>query len=54
MRVDHIGIRKKNELIYSEIRGYCAKVESGIESASYAGALDIVFGAWVVDRTGDM
>jgi hypothetical protein len=39
---------------YSEIRDYCAKLESGIESASYAGALDFVFDGWLVDGTGDM
>jgi hypothetical protein len=39
---------------YSEIRDYCAKLESGIESASDAGALDFVFGAWLVDGTGDV
>jgi hypothetical protein len=37
---------------YSEIRGYCTNVESGIESASYAGALDFGFGACLVAGTG--
>jgi hypothetical protein len=41
-------------LFYSEIRDYCAKVESGIGSASDAAALDFVFGDWLVDRAGDV
>jgi hypothetical protein len=54
MRADYIGNGKRMNSFYSEIRGYCAKLESGIESASYAGALDFVFGAWLVDGTGDV
>jgi hypothetical protein len=54
MRADHIGIGKRMNSFYSEIRDYCAKLQSGIESASDAGALDFVFGAWLVDGTSDV
>jgi hypothetical protein len=54
MRADHIGIGKRMNSFYSGICDYCAKLESGIESASYAGALDFLFDAWLVDGTGDV
>ncbi len=37
---------------YLEFRSCCAKRESGIRDASYAGALDFAFGPWLVDRLG--
>jgi hypothetical protein len=39
---------------YSEFSGCCAEIESGIKHAGDAAAYDFVFGAWLVDRLGDL
>jgi hypothetical protein len=39
---------------YPEFRSYCAKPETGIKTLGYAGALDIAFGPWLVDRLGGL
>jgi hypothetical protein len=37
---------------YPEYGGCCAMLESGIKNASHAGALDFIFGAWLLGWLG--